>query len=128
MNMKHRFSQLGQSLVEFALLLPVMMLFLMVTLAIIFGAIWVGVYLARGITGPIQQLAEGTRKVAAGDLSFRVQAKADDEIGMLVESFNKMTEDLGKSKTELTLANEELQHSNVELDRRRGRSSSSLEE
>jgi len=34
-----------------------LMLFLMVTLAIIFGAIWVGVYLARGITGPIQQLA-----------------------------------------------------------------------
>src|SRR5512137_1038642 len=51
-----------------------LMLFLMVTLVIIFGAIWVGVYLARGITGPIQQLAEGTRKVAAGDLSFRVQA------------------------------------------------------
>jgi two-component system nitrogen regulation sensor histidine kinase NtrY len=96
-----------------------LMLFLMVTLAIIFGAIWVGVYLARGITGPIQQLAEGTRKVAAGDLTFRVQAKADDEIGMLVESFNKMTEDLGKSKTELTRANEELQRSNVELDRRR---------
>ncbi|RPI06171.1 MAG: HAMP domain-containing protein, partial [Zetaproteobacteria bacterium] len=68
-----------------------LMLFLMVTLAIIFGAIWVGVYLARGITGPIQQLAEGTRKVAAGDLTFRVQAKADDEIGMLVDSFNEMT-------------------------------------
>jgi two-component system nitrogen regulation sensor histidine kinase NtrY len=96
-----------------------LMLFLMVTLAIIFGAIWVGVYLARGITGPIQQLAEGTRKVAAGDLSFRVQAKADDEIGMLVDSFNKMTEDLGTSKTELTQAYEELQRSNVELDRRR---------
>ena len=96
-----------------------LMLFLMVTLAIIFGAIWVGVYLARGITGPIQQLAEGTRKVAAGDLSYRVQVKADDEVGMLVESFNKMTEDLGKSKTELTRANEDLQHSNVELDRRR---------
>ncbi len=96
-----------------------LMLFLMVTLAIIFGAIWVGVYLARGITGPIQQLAEGTRKVAAGDLTFRVQAKADDEIGMLVDSFNEMTEDLGKSKADLTRAYEELQRSNVELDRRR---------
>jgi len=96
-----------------------LMLFLMVTLAIIFGAIWVGVYLARGITGPIQQLAEGTRKVAAGDLSFRVQVKADDEIGMLVDSFNEMTEDLGKSKADLTQAYEELQRSNVELDRRR---------
>jgi two-component system nitrogen regulation sensor histidine kinase NtrY len=96
-----------------------LMLFLMVTLAIIFGAIWVGVYLARGITGPIQQLVEGTRKVAAGDLSFRVQVKSDDEVGMLVDSFNKMTEDLGKSKAELTHAYEELQRSNVESDRRR---------
>jgi two-component system, NtrC family, nitrogen regulation sensor histidine kinase NtrY len=96
-----------------------LMLFLMVTLVIIFGAIWVGVYLARGITGPIQQLAEGTRKVAAGDLTFRAQIKADDEIGMLVESFNKMTEDLGRNKTELTRAYEELQRFNLELDRRR---------
>jgi two-component system nitrogen regulation sensor histidine kinase NtrY len=86
---------------------------------IIFGAIWVSVYLARGITVPIQQLAEGTRKVAAGDLSFRVQARADDEIGMLVDSFNKMTGDLSTSKTDLTEANRELQRSNVELDRRR---------
>jgi two-component system nitrogen regulation sensor histidine kinase NtrY len=75
-----------------------LMLFLMVTLVIIFGAIWVSVYLARGITGPIQQLAEGTRKVAAGDLSFRVQVKADDEIGMLVDSFNKMTGDSSKGR------------------------------
>ncbi len=97
-----------------------LMLFLMVTLVIIFGAIWVGVYLARGITGPIQQLAEGTRKVAAGDLSYKVQVKADDEIGMLVESFNRMTADLGRSKAALTQAYQELQASNVELDRRRG--------
>jgi two-component system, NtrC family, nitrogen regulation sensor histidine kinase NtrY len=96
-----------------------LMLFLMVTLVIIFGAIWVGVYLARGITGPIQQLAEGTRKVAAGDLNFHVQVKADDEIGMLVDSFNKMTGDLSKSKTALTQAYQEVQRSNVELDRRR---------
>jgi two-component system nitrogen regulation sensor histidine kinase NtrY len=52
-------------------------------------------------------------------LSFRVQARADDEIGMLVDSFNKMTGDLSTSKTDLTEANRELQRSNVELDRRR---------
>lgn len=96
-----------------------LMLFLMVTLVIIFGAIWVAVYLARGITGPIQLLVEGTRKVAAGDLGFHLDVKTDDEIGMLVESFNKMTGDLGKGKAELTQANQELQRSNVELDRRR---------
>ncbi|MGH7370130.1 MAG: HAMP domain-containing protein, partial [Candidatus Methylomirabilaceae bacterium] len=77
------------------------MLFLMVTLVIIFAAVWVGVYLARGITVPIQQLAEGTRAVAAGNLSYKVDVKADDEIGILVGSFNKMTEDLRQSKAEL---------------------------
>ncbi len=97
-----------------------LMLFLMVTLVIIFAAIWVGVYLARGITVPIQELAEGTRKVAAGDLSYRVTVKADDEIGILVDSFNQMTADLERNKLELTRAYVELQCSNVELDRRRG--------
>ncbi len=95
------------------------MLFLMVTLVIIFAAVWVGVYLARGITVPIQQLAEGTRAVASGNLNFRVDAKADDEIGILVNSFNNMTEDLRQSKSELESANLDLQHSNVELDQRR---------
>src|SRR3972149_6132454 len=95
------------------------MLFLMVTLVIIFAAVWVGIYLARGITVPIQQLAEGTRAVAAGNLAFRVDAKADDEIGILVNSFNKMTEDVRQSKAELESANLDLQRSNVELDQRR---------
>ncbi len=95
------------------------MLFLMVTLVIIFAAVWVGVYLARGITVPIQQLAEGTRAVASGNLNFRVDAKADDEIGILVSSFNKMTGDLRQSKSELESANLDLQRSNVELDQRR---------
>ena len=97
-----------------------LMLFLMVTLVIIFAAIWIGGHLARGITVPIQQLAEGTRKVSAGDLSYRVQVRADDEIGILVESFNRMTEDLDRSKQALERAYHELQASNVELDRRRG--------
>lgn len=95
------------------------MLFLMVTLVIIFAAVWVGVYLARGITVPIQQLAEGTRAVASGNLNFKVDAKADDEIGILVSSFNRMTEDLRQSKWEVESANLDLQRSNVELDQRR---------
>jgi len=94
-------------------------LFLMVTLVIIFSAVWVGIHLARGITVPIQQLAEGTRAVAAGNLNFRVQVEAEDEIGILVESFNGMTEDLKKSKAELESANLDLKRSNEELLRRR---------
>ena len=53
---------------------------------------------------PIQQLAEGTREVAAGNLDYKVQARADDEIGILVESFNQMTQDLKSSKAQLEVA------------------------
>lgn len=95
------------------------MLFLMVTLVIIFAAIWVGIHLARGITGPIQFLAEGTRAVAAGNLSYKVDIKADDEIGILVDSFNKMTDDLLKSKADLEGAYLDLKKTNIELAERR---------
>jgi two-component system nitrogen regulation sensor histidine kinase NtrY len=44
------------------------LLFLLMTLIIVFSATWFGLYLARGITEPIQMLAEGTREVAAGNL------------------------------------------------------------
>src|SRR5438445_98945 len=69
------------------------LLFLLMTLIVVFGFTWFGLYLARGITGPIEQLAEGTREVAAGNLAYKVQARADDEIGLLVDSFNRMTDD-----------------------------------
>ena len=71
------------------------LLFLLMTLIVVFSFTWFGLHLARGITGPIEQLAEGTREVAAGNLAYKVQTRGDDEIGMLVESFNRMTDDLG---------------------------------
>ncbi|HET7342760.1 MAG TPA: HAMP domain-containing protein, partial [Methylomirabilota bacterium] len=67
------------------------LLFLLMTLIVVFSFTWFALYLARGITGPIEQLAEGTREVAAGNLSYKVEARGDDEIGALVESFNRMT-------------------------------------
>ncbi|MDV2496116.1 MAG: ATP-binding protein [bacterium] len=94
-------------------------LFLLFALLIIFCAIWFAFYLARGITIPIQVLAEGTHAIAQGNLDFHIDVKADDEIGMLVDSFNKMTYDLKVSKGDLEQAAENLRSSNVELDERR---------
>ena len=88
-------------------------------LVIILSGTWFGFQIAKGITVPIQKLAEGTKAVAAGDLNFRITAKGTDEIGVLVDSFNRMTQDLKFSKAELEQANASLQHSNIELDRRR---------
>jgi len=78
-----------------------MMALLMVTLLIIFSATWFGFHLAKDITVPIKELAEATHRIATGDLNFRIQMKAADEIGMLVQSFNQMTQDLQVSRMEL---------------------------
>ncbi len=90
-----------------------------VTVLLLFSATWFGFYVARSITVPIQKLAEGTKAVARGDLNVRIQVNATDEIGTLVDSFNRMTEDLSNSKVKLEEANYSLMQSNVEVDRRR---------
>ena len=90
-----------------------------IALVIILSGTWFGFQIAKGITVPIQRLAEGTKAVAAGDLNFRITVKANDEIGVLVDSFNRMTQDLQVSKLQLEQANTSLQQSNLELERRR---------
>ncbi|MFQ5719174.1 MAG: ATP-binding protein [Acidobacteriota bacterium] len=74
---------------------------ILVTVLVVFSTVWVGLALARRITVPIQLLAEGTREISAGHLDYRVDIDADDEIGILVDSFNQMTRDLRTSTREL---------------------------
>lgn len=72
-----------------------------VMLMVVFAAIWVGFYLARSLSGPIQQLAEATEQIAHGNLDFHVPEVSDDELGVLVHSFNVMTDDLKRTTHEL---------------------------
>ncbi|HHD10857.1 MAG TPA: PAS domain S-box protein [Deltaproteobacteria bacterium] len=92
---------------------------LVITLIIVFFSIWIGGYIAREITVPIFELAEGTHAVASGNLNYRIEVASNDEIGLLVKSFNRMTEDLRAGKTRLEEANLSLRRINAELDRRR---------
>jgi two-component system nitrogen regulation sensor histidine kinase NtrY len=94
-------------------------IFLLITLVIIFSATWFGFRLAKELTVPIMELADGTRRVASGDLDFRIGIEAEDEIGTLVSAFNTMTHDLKTGKAQLEKSNIALQHTNLELDRRR---------
>lgn len=92
---------------------------LLIALVIIFLATWFGFHLARGITVPIQKLAMATNRVADGDLNVSINVHSDDEIGTLVEAFNKMTADLRKGQQRIGEVNRNLQASNLELDQRR---------
>jgi two-component system nitrogen regulation sensor histidine kinase NtrY len=91
----------------------------LVTLLIIFSATWFGLFLAKGITEPIQKLAEGTQKITKGSLDFQIPKTSEDELGSLVDSFNQMTQDLRTSKNQVEKAHAELSKSNIELDQRR---------
>ena len=90
-----------------------------VAMLVVFCAIWFGFYLAKSITIPIMELAEGTRRVADGDLKFSIAPVADDEIGMLVDSFNKMTRDLRSGREQLELSAKKLRDQNIEIEARR---------
>ena len=74
---------------------------IVVTLLIVFASVWVGFYLARGLSVPIGLLAQATAEVAHGNLDLRIPEVGDDELSVLVRSFNTMTSDLKRTTGEL---------------------------
>ena len=90
-----------------------------VTLLVIFSAVWFGFYLSKGITVPIEELARATKRIATGDYSFRIDLETKDEIGVLVDSFNRMTKDLRDGKNKFDVVNRDLINSNRESEQRR---------
>ena len=90
-----------------------------VTLLIIFSATWFGFHLSKVITVPITSLANATEQIARGNLDFQIEPAADDEIGVLVDSFNKMTCDLRVSHEQVEQTTRHLRDMVTELDHRR---------
>ncbi len=90
-----------------------------VTLLVVFSAIWFGFYLSRGITVPIEELAAATKRIASGDYGFHIDLESKDEMGVLVDSFNRMTKDLREGKSKFDAVNKDLIISNKESERRR---------
>jgi adenylate cyclase len=56
----------------------------------------VGIWIARGVSKPVLQLAEGARKIADGDYQHRVNVNQPDEMGLLAASFNHMSKGLAE--------------------------------
>ena len=91
---------------------------LLFTLLIIFGGTWFGYYLARSIVEPIETLVEGTRRISKGDLDFQIDLQVDDEINMLLDSFNAMTKELQRNRKKLAQSREALLKTNKTLEER----------
>jgi len=84
------------------------LLLALVTLLIIFAASWIGMYLAKGITVPIEKLAQATKEVSKGNLDAHVEDPASDELGTLIDSFNQMIADLKGSQENIAQKTTEL--------------------
>lgn len=90
----------------------------LLTLLILFLATWFALFLSKQVTVPIQALAEATHEVSKGNLGYQVSARADDELGTLIRSFNEMTRQLQESRQAIEQAAKDLQQANRELEER----------
>jgi len=93
--------------------------FFMLTLMILVGSTWMGLYLAKRITRPVQMLAVAANEIGAGHLDHRVEAETRDEFGSLVDAFNRMASDLSASRRRLERSAGELEQKHRDVEGRR---------
>jgi two-component system nitrogen regulation sensor histidine kinase NtrY len=91
----------------------------MMTLLILFAATWTGFYVARRLTGPIEELSRGTEQIAHGNLDYEIPPAGGDEMATLIASFNRMTRDLRQNKSDIEATHANLRQMNDELNHRR---------
>jgi two-component system nitrogen regulation sensor histidine kinase NtrY len=93
--------------------------FLMLTLMILVAATWMGLYLAKRITRPVQMLATAANEIGAGHLDHRVIPETTDEFGSLIEAFNRMAGELSASRRRLERSSVELERKHHDVESRR---------
>lgn len=76
---------------------------------VLFGALWFGFYFSRQFSEPIRRLAEGTARVARGELEFVLSERGRDEFAILTRSFNRMLSDLRDSRRSLETRTKEIE-------------------
>jgi two-component system nitrogen regulation sensor histidine kinase NtrY len=102
-----------------ALKRQMLLILLLFTVLLLSAVMWVALFLAKQVTVPIQALAEGTREVSSGNFEYQVPEQAQDELGLLVHSFNAMTTQLRDSRSQIDQFTKNLQQAVQELERRR---------
>jgi two-component system, NtrC family, nitrogen regulation sensor histidine kinase NtrY len=97
----------------------ILLVLLLVTLLLVFTTTWVALFLSKQVTVPIQGLAEATLQISRGNFDHRIKVQAQDELGTLVRSFNRMTEQLGEGRRQINEFTQSLEQAIEERERRR---------
>jgi PAS domain S-box-containing protein len=80
------------------------------------SALVLAILFSERLAAPLGLLAAGTRAVAQGDFSQRHPVRSQDELGVLTESFNRMTIQLADARAAALSNQEQLQAANAYLE------------
>ncbi len=91
----------------------------LLTVLVLFASTWLALFLSKLVNRPVAALAAGTEAISKGQLDYRVDIRATDELAELVQSFNSMAEQLQSSRGMIEASSRELGGANEALERRR---------
>lgn len=89
---------------------------IMITFVIIVVAIWIGLYMARELTVPVERLVQGAKQVGQGNLDVKIESIGQDEIAVLVKQFNRMTRILRENRERITQATSDSERRRIQLE------------
>jgi len=92
---------------------------LLLTVVVLFASTWLALFLSKLVNRPVAALAAGTEAISKGQLDYRVDIRATDELAELVQSFNSMAGQLESSRHQIEASSRQLGNANEALERRR---------
>ena len=92
---------------------------LLLTVVVLFASTWLALLLSKLVNRPVAALAAGTEAISKGQLDYRVDIRATDELAELVQSFNSMAEQLESSRDQIEASSRDVVAANEALESRR---------
>jgi two-component system nitrogen regulation sensor histidine kinase NtrY len=92
---------------------------LLLTVVVLFASTWLALLLSKLVNRPVAALAAGTEAISKGQLDYRVDIRATDELAELVQSFNSMAEQLESSRHQIEASSRDVGAANEALESRR---------
>ena len=92
---------------------------LLLTVIVLFASTWLALFLSKLVGRPVAAIAAGTEAISRGQLDYRVDIRATDELAELVQSFNSMADQLESSRRQIEASSRDLADANEKLEGRR---------
>jgi len=92
---------------------------LLLTVVVLFASTWLALLLSKLVNRPVAALAAGTEAISKGQLDYRVDIRATDELAELVQSFNSMAEQLESSRHQIEASSRDVVAASEALESRR---------